>query len=93
MRKQRTAVAILMGLAMTSGARADTTSPCFDGLNGKTPAQIHQLLGMPVATSIDTVRGIDWVDEVYKQRPTGVLIVGYIVQGDALKVGKACRGP
>ena len=82
-----------MGLDTVLRARADTTSSYYDDLNGKTPTEIHQLLGTPYATSIDTVQGVDSVDEFYKRRPYDVMIVGYTAQGNVLKVGKTCRGP
>jgi hypothetical protein len=83
------AAAVLMRL--TTAVWADETG-CFSDLNGKAPAQIHQLFGPPVSTDIVTIDGVDWVDESY-QANGYQLDVGYVVQGGALKVGQACRVP
>jgi hypothetical protein len=84
------AAAVLVWLA--GGARADEAG-CFNDLNGKTPAQIHQLLGRPVSTDIVTINGVDWVDENYDEANGYQLDVGYVAQDNALKVGQACRVP
>jgi hypothetical protein len=84
------AAAVLMWL--TTAVWADEIG-CFSDLNGKTPAQIHQLFGRPVSTDIVTINGVDWVDENYFQTNGYQLDVGYVVQDNALKVGQACRLP
>ena len=83
------AAAVLMG--PTTAVWADEIG-CFSDLNGKTPAQIHQLFGRPVSTDIVTINGVDWVDESY-QANGYQLDVGYAAQDNALKVGQACRVP
>lgn len=78
--------------AILAAGVLDAHAECFETFNGKTPTQVHQLLGRPQFTSIDTVRGVDWVDETYSRGAEGVLIVGYIVKGGKLEVGDTC-GP
>ena len=87
--KAAIAAAVLMWL--TTSVWADEIG-CFNDLNGKTPTQIHQLLGRPISTDIVTINGVDWVDESYEANGYQ-LDVGYAAQDNALKVGQACRVP